>query len=165
MSGVFIDLALGAGLPIVPVRFTGGLPVESLRERIEFPVGFGKQSYFLGRPITAAELAPLTYKARIDLVTGAINQLSVPAVDEVPGAPDEAFGASVSAWMDATGADLPHATILRTLEAMPNVHTDIAKVVRGAREGSLSVGRDAKGAWLSELAQRLYGPNGPRIER
>ena len=165
MSGVFIDLALGAGLPIVPVRFTGGLPVDPASERLEFPFGFGKQAYHLGRPITAAELAPLTYKARIDLVTGAINQLGVPAVDEVPSEGDAKFAARVEAIMAETGVDLPHATILRTLQAMPTQHADIAKLVRGGRDGTLRVTRDARGAWLAELAERLYGPNGARVER
>ncbi|MHC4390942.1 MAG: hypothetical protein ACYS22_06445, partial [Planctomycetota bacterium] len=43
MSGSFIDLALAVGAPVVPVRFVGGLPVEPLDERIEFPVGMGTQ--------------------------------------------------------------------------------------------------------------------------
>ena len=45
MSGVFVDLAIKSDLPIVPVAFSGGLPVEPLESRAEFPeeVGIGKR--------------------------------------------------------------------------------------------------------------------------
>ncbi|HCF57434.1 MAG TPA: hypothetical protein DFS52_05505, partial [Myxococcales bacterium] len=37
MSGAFLDMAIAVGAPVVPVRFVGGLPVEPLAKRIEFP--------------------------------------------------------------------------------------------------------------------------------
>jgi len=51
MSSAFVDLALKLGAPIVPVRFVGGLPVQPLQKGLEFPVDFGRQDYWIGRPI------------------------------------------------------------------------------------------------------------------
>jgi hypothetical protein len=37
-------------------------------------------------------------------------------------------------------------------------------LIEGARRGELRVGADPKSIWLAELAKRLYGPEGPRVE-
>ncbi len=94
MSGVFVDLALEAGLPVVPVAFVGGLPVEPLEDRLEFPVGHGRQTYRLGRPILASELKGLPYKERNEKVLAAIRALS--PTDESPHAPELGFPAHAS---------------------------------------------------------------------
>ena len=89
MSGIFVDLALEVGAPIVPVAFVGGLPVEPLEERLEFPVGHGRQSYRLGRPILASELKGLPYKERNEKVLDAIRALR--PTSETPHAPESGF--------------------------------------------------------------------------
>ncbi|MFK8004209.1 MAG: 3-hydroxyacyl-[acyl-carrier-protein] dehydratase FabA, partial [Polyangiales bacterium] len=73
MSGVFVDLALGGNLPIVPVSFSGGLPVRPLNERIEFPIGLGQQTFSLGTPLLPDELRGLPYKERTERVLAAIG--------------------------------------------------------------------------------------------
>ena len=44
VSSVFIDLALELGIPVVPVRFTGGLPVSPISGKAEVPFGHGAGS-------------------------------------------------------------------------------------------------------------------------
>jgi 3-hydroxymyristoyl/3-hydroxydecanoyl-(acyl carrier protein) dehydratase/1-acyl-sn-glycerol-3-phosphate acyltransferase len=164
MSSAFIDMALAVGAPIVPVRFVGGLPVEPLETRIEFPLGYGKQDYWVGRPILPEELAALPYKDRKAVVIAAINGLGPDLATETPMAPDPAFGAAVEAWMAATGATPEDAVLYTTLAKLERPGDEARALVEGARAGRLVVGADARGQWLGRLAERLYGPRGPAIE-
>ncbi len=59
MSGAFLDMAIATGAPVVPVRFAGGLPVEPLTAKLEYPVGMGGQRITIGAAILPAELAAL----------------------------------------------------------------------------------------------------------
>jgi 3-hydroxymyristoyl/3-hydroxydecanoyl-(acyl carrier protein) dehydratase/1-acyl-sn-glycerol-3-phosphate acyltransferase len=51
IGAALLELAVAADVPIVPVRFTGGLPVEPAPEKLDLPAGFGKQDYWIGKPI------------------------------------------------------------------------------------------------------------------
>jgi 3-hydroxymyristoyl/3-hydroxydecanoyl-(acyl carrier protein) dehydratase/1-acyl-sn-glycerol-3-phosphate acyltransferase len=167
MSGVFLELAIQANLPVVPVRFVGGLPLAPLPERVDFPVGMGRQDFWLGTPIDARELAALPYKERTARVLAAINGLGPSAETEVPFAGDPTFEASVRAWIEQTGAEHAAATVFRALEGWSDPEPSIAALIEGARDGALVVPATPKGEWLAELARRLYGPRGPsvRVER
>ncbi len=52
-------MAIAARVPIVPVRFVGGLPIEPLATRSEFPIGMGRQDIYLGTPIHPETVAAL----------------------------------------------------------------------------------------------------------
>ena len=56
MSAVIVDVALDLNLPILPLRYSGGLPVEPLPEIVSFPDGFGQQDYTLGQLWEKSEL-------------------------------------------------------------------------------------------------------------
>jgi hypothetical protein len=163
MSSAFIDMALAVGAPIVPVRFVGGLPLEALTTRLEFPVGFGRQDYWLGRPIFPEELAALPYKDRKAVVIAAINGLGPDVATETPTAPDPAFGAAVDAWIARTGATPEDAVLFTTLATLADPGDEVRALCDGAREGRLVVGHDPRGQWLAQLAQRLFGPRGPAV--
>jgi PfaB family protein len=75
VSSVLLDFAIDASLPVVPVRFVGGLPHENLRGRVDFTYGYGPQDYFLGRAIMPETLAGLNLKARSKLVLDQINSM------------------------------------------------------------------------------------------
>ena len=83
MSGAFIDMALQVGVPIVPVRFVGGLPAETMESRIEFPTGMGQQDIWLGAPILPEDLENLHYGARKQHVIDATG-LGPDNADEQP---------------------------------------------------------------------------------
>jgi 1-acyl-sn-glycerol-3-phosphate acyltransferase len=89
MSTVFTDLAVRAGLPIVPVRLTGGLPVAADGRKHEYPVGGGRQDYWFGRAIQPAELAALPFAERPRRVLAAINALGPAPGAEAPFCSDE----------------------------------------------------------------------------
>jgi hypothetical protein len=163
MSSAFIDMALAVGAPIVPVRFIGALPVEPLVERLEFPIGHGRQDVWIGRPIVPEELTALPFKDRKQAVLDAINGLGPPNAEEAPCLPDAAFSAEVEAWCARTGASPEHAALFQTLAHLPDPGAEITRLLDGARRGRLVVGRDAKGVWLGELARRLFGERGPEV--
>ncbi|MBL9038254.1 MAG: polyketide synthase dehydratase domain-containing protein [Archangium sp.] len=163
MSSAFIDMALAVGAPIVPVRFVGGLPVQPLTERIEFPVGHGAQDIWVGSPIMPETISALPLKQRKDVVLAAMNALGPPLEEEVPLAPKPDFAAAVNEWHQRTGASVEDSTLFVTLALSKTLQPDAAALVEAARLGHLQVGADAKQQWLGRLAQRLFGPKGPRI--
>lgn len=164
MSGIFCDLAIKADLPIVPVKFSGGLPVAPAREKLEYPLGMTRQDYWLGAPILPEELASLGYKERIERVVGAINDLGPSPNEEVPGPPNLELVDRVSSWVAQTEAPVGLATIAEVLEHVREPSEAVARVLEGKRRGRLSVGSDPAERWLGELARLLYGPRGPAVD-
>ncbi len=164
LAGSFVDMAMKAGATIVPVRFTGGLPAEPLAERIRFPLDHGRQDYWLGSPITPEELGELRYKDRRQVVMEAINALGPSNAEEEPLPGDPAFDAEVDDWAARTGAAAAHAAIYKTLEKLEHPGSEVRRLVEGARAGRLVVGGDPRGRWLAELARRMFGERGPKIE-
>ena len=164
MSGIFCDLALEAGLPIVPVKFTGGLPVSPSPEKLEYPVGMTRQDYWIGAPIFPEELARLGYKERTERVLAAINALGPSAESELPGPPNHALVDRVSQWMARSGAPIGLATIAEVLEHVREPSEAVARLLEGKRRGRLTVGNEPAEQWLGELARLLYGPSGALVE-
>ncbi|MCU0753542.1 MAG: 1-acyl-sn-glycerol-3-phosphate acyltransferase [Xanthomonadales bacterium] len=163
LGSAFIDLALAIGAPIVPVRLVGGLPVTPVQERLDFPVDFGRQDYWIGRPVLPEELAGLPLKARKDVILAAMNALGPALADEVPFPGDLHFAAEVQGWREHSGASLQDAVLYATLAGLKNPGAEVAALLEGARSGQLTVGDDARAQWLGQLAQRLYGPRGPQV--
>ncbi|MFM7361041.1 MAG: 1-acyl-sn-glycerol-3-phosphate acyltransferase [Cyanobium sp.] len=109
ISAVWADLAMDSGSPIVPLRFCGGLPAAGVAERQEFPVGFGRQSLVLGRPLLSGELAPLSLAERRARILQALADLE--PYDQEPII-DAAFNARVTAAKGRWAIDLVRATYL-----------------------------------------------------
>jgi acyl transferase domain-containing protein/3-hydroxymyristoyl/3-hydroxydecanoyl-(acyl carrier protein) dehydratase/1-acyl-sn-glycerol-3-phosphate acyltransferase len=112
ISAALLELAIAADVPIVPIRFTGGLPVEPAPEKLDLPMGFGNQDYWIGKPIFPGELRGLTLMDRKSLVLGAINSQGVPNELETPHPPDTVFASLVARRMDATGIGSVEAALL-----------------------------------------------------
>jgi 1-acyl-sn-glycerol-3-phosphate acyltransferase len=163
MSGAFLDMAIATGAPVVPVRFSGGLPVEPLTEKLEYPVGMGGQQIAIGTAILPAELAALPYKERKERVIDAINGLGPAVAEEGPYPPEPAFAAAAEAWGASTGASPEHAALYETLRRLDATGEEVSLLLAGARAGHLVLRDDARGHWLAELARRLYGPHGPAV--
>ncbi|MEE8524918.1 MAG: hypothetical protein V3T72_13370, partial [Thermoanaerobaculia bacterium] len=164
LSGAFLDAAVAAEVPVVPVRFAGGLPVEPLTERIDFPFGCGQQDVRIGRPLLPDELAGLDYGQRRKTVMAAINALGPSAAEEVPLPQDPEFAAAVDEWRRATGVPLANAILYRTLETVAGPCPETLRLREAARSGCLTISDDPKDRWLAELAMRLFGERAPKIE-
>ncbi|HJK95651.1 MAG TPA: 1-acyl-sn-glycerol-3-phosphate acyltransferase [Polyangiaceae bacterium LLY-WYZ-14_1] len=160
MSGAFLDLALQTGAPVIPVRFVGGLPVEPLGARADFPVGMGRQDVWLGRPILPEALGALPYGPRKTQVLAALDALGGPREAETPLAPDPAFLARVRATQAALGVDEAHAVLLEVLLEVADGRgarsEATRRLVRAARsEAPLELADTPEDRWLRELARRL----------
>ena len=174
MSGAFIDMALKIGAPIVPVRFTGGLPTWALDQRVEFPVGAGpqgepfangqgQQDIWLGAPLLPEDLASMPYGDRKTKVIAAINSLGPSNQAEAPFTGDTAFESSVRDWMEQGGASHEHATLLRILQACEQPCPETQQLLDGLKSQRLQLPEGEAKPWLKALAERLYGPKGPSI--
>jgi acyl transferase domain-containing protein/3-hydroxymyristoyl/3-hydroxydecanoyl-(acyl carrier protein) dehydratase/1-acyl-sn-glycerol-3-phosphate acyltransferase len=164
ISSLFLDLALEQELPIVPVRIAGGLPVQPVFGKLEFPIAHCPQDYTIGAPISFEELRDLAYAERGRHVLSALNSLGRPHYREEPNAADPVFSALVKDWQKETGTSEIEATFFQILQEVEHPGPQTLSLVDGARQGVLRVGEDPKSVWLAELARRLYGPAGPRVE-
>ncbi|HMR77108.1 MAG TPA: polyketide synthase dehydratase domain-containing protein, partial [Polyangiaceae bacterium] len=152
LSSVFLDLALELDLPIVPIRFSGGLPVTPVVGKLEFPHGHAAQDYFLGRPIEAEELRALPYAARAAHVLDAIAALGEPAEDERPDSPDIVFSDAVTEWQRQTQTSEVEAVFFRILEQVSEPSAETERLLDGIRAGAV-----LSDPWLARLASRLSG--------
>ena len=152
-----IELAVEVNVPIVPVRFIGGLPVEPLPERIDFPVGYGCQDYCIGRPIFPEELRPISVEEQKHLILQGINQLGIPNEKETPYPPDQDFTSKVKKWMDGTGVSEPYAVLLQALAMYPGVGPEGRALIAGIEQRTLNYSANEVGKWLNEFAHWMYG--------
>jgi hypothetical protein len=164
ISSLFLDLALELELPIVPVRFAGGLPVQPVFGKLEFPIGHCSQDYTIGAPISPEQLRDLAYAERGRCVLSAMNSLAPAHNQEKPNAADPVFSGLVQQWQKETGASEIEATFFRILQEVEDPSAESLSLIDGARRRVLRVGEDPKAIWLAELAKRLYGPEGPKVE-
>lgn len=161
MSGIFCDLAIGAGVCIVPVRFTGGLPTDPVAEKLEYPFAMGRQDYWLGAPLAPEELAAMPYKARTERVMEAINALG--PRDDVPFAADPALDERARSLTETSGAGVGLATVLAVLEGVQTPSDPVRRLVEGARRGLLETDGSPEDRWLAGLARMLFGPRGAAV--
>jgi len=164
MSSTFIDMAIAIGAPIIPVRLVGGLPVEPVEERLEFPVDYGRQDFWLGAPLMPEMLASLPLKERRDLVLAAMNTLGPDLSTETPQSGDPQFAAAVDGWRSRTGVGLVDAVLFATLAGQRNPGPQARAILDAAKTGKLVVTSDPRSQWLGRLARRLFGPHGPVVE-
>jgi 1-acyl-sn-glycerol-3-phosphate acyltransferase len=154
MSSVWIDLALAADAAVVPVRFTGGLPLAEAPQRLEFPLGYARQDYRLGRPLLPDELRPLDLAARQRRVLDAINALGPRA--ETPAAPDPAFDSTLAEWRPRSRS-AEHAVLLAALAALTTPSDESRVLLEAVRGARAPMGT----RWLDEL-WRWFSPERDR---
>ena len=118
VSSTILDLAVRTRLPIVPVRFTGGLPVEPIDGKLEFPAGYGAQDYYIGPAIHAETLDALPYAERAPAVVAAIESLGPSPADERPAPPDLHLQQAVDHRRAATGVGEVEAMFVEVLRAL-----------------------------------------------
>lgn len=157
LSAIFIDLALELNLPIVPVKFVGGLPIDPLETRLEFPIGYTHQDYYLGKAIYPETLKSLHNVERKALILERLNQLGGTLADSYPNTPNIDFEREVKLWMKQTGVSEIRAVLYKVLEKIPNPIDEICTLLTGIRTGSFQVSNSAEGLWLKGFGQWLNG--------
>jgi acyl transferase domain-containing protein/3-hydroxymyristoyl/3-hydroxydecanoyl-(acyl carrier protein) dehydratase len=147
LSSVFLDLAIGAGIDVIPVRFVGGLPVEPSQERLEFPFGYGKQDYWFGKPISAAELRQLPFAARTQRVLRAVNELGGMPENETPSTPAPELARTIEDFMARHGVSEPRATLAVALAELDDPSAE-GRALVAELHGAASARDDSLSAWF-----------------
>jgi len=114
VSGVLIELAMACNLPIIPVRFFGGLPLVGT-VKLEFPYRYGQQDIYLGKAIEPEELRQMPYGERTGFVLDAMNCVGSAVELERPLPYPQQFHGMPC----VTGTDKFSEVILKVLEAYP----------------------------------------------
>jgi hypothetical protein len=159
LSALFLDLAIEAGLPIVPVRFAGGLPTAPLAQALEFPLGYGRQTWHLGAAIEPEALKAMPYADRKRYVLERLNGLGPPLAQERPAPPDADFARGVATRM-AHGLPEPQAVLLEALARRVDLGPEAAALMRASRGGPLEAPDSPSGRWLANVARWLGEGNG-----
>lgn len=151
LSAAFIDLAIACRIPLVPVRFVGGLPVKPVDQRLEFPLGFGRQDIVFGRPIHPDTLAELPFKARKDAVVEALNQIGPPLENEEACAPNPALGEAIQAWAAKYGVPETAAAVAICLQQVVGPCEASERLIEAMAQGVPAFGDLEPGPWLAEV--------------
>jgi len=154
LSAVFLDLAIELNIPIIPVGFVGGLPIEPLETRLEFPIGYARQNYHLGTAIYPEELKKRPNAERKSLILERLNQLAETA-DSSPNAPNHQFEQAVHLRMKQTGMSEVRAVLYKILEEAAVPDSDVRTLLQYIREEHLELSDSPKDRWLGELGQWL----------
>lgn len=158
MSAVFVDLALDLDLPILPLRYSGGLPVEPLSEIISFPVGFGQQDYTLGRPLMPEALRRMPRPKAAEWVVETINQMAPLPEVETPLAVAPGRGEQIRALCAARKVTEIQAAVIVALQTLSDP-SETTRSILNFPEGGVSgvVASADEVAWHREVAGWLWG--------
>ena len=157
LSAVFIDLALELNLPLVPVNFRGGLPVEPLTTRLEFPSGYSTQDYHLGKAIYPDTLKALGNLERKALIIQRLNQLGGEISSSFPHPPEPNFARKVQLRIEHTGVSEIKAVLYQVLEGINHPTSEVRTLLTGIRQGFFQVPHTPEGLWLQEFGKWLGG--------
>ncbi len=139
LSSVFVDFAIELGMPIVPVKFTGGLPGAPLPERTDFPVGYTYQDYWIGTALPAAMLKDLPFAGRKQILLERLNQLGGDLATAEANPPDPYFAQAVSEWRARHGVPEVQAVFCNVLQdldpAIPEIRTLWEALQAGGADG------------------------------
>lgn len=135
VSSTILDLAVRLQLPIVPVRFCGGLPVDKIDGKLEFPVGYGAQDYYVGAAIHPEQLGALPYAQRARAVVSAIESLGPAPDQERPAAANPTLQQAVSGRRADCGVGEVEAMFVEVLRGVEDPSAQTRAVLAGVLEG------------------------------
>lgn len=150
VSSTILDMAVRLQLPIVPVRFSGGLPIEPIDGKLEFPVGYGAQDYWIGPSISPEALSALPYAERSRTVVAAIESLGPVPSAELPAAPDPGLSQRVSRRSQRSELDEVESVFVEVLQGLTSPSEQTRAVLQAVEQGHRILGDPA----LSAFAKR-----------
>ena len=153
-------------MPIIPVKFVGGLPVETLEQRLEFPYRYTSQNYHLGQAIYPEDLKKLGNVERKTLILEKLNQLGGSLAHSFPHQPNLEFETQVHSWMQNTGVSEVRAVMYTLLKQIPNPTPEVQSLLKIIAQKEIELSDSPKDHWLREFAQWLKRSNSelPRTE-
>ncbi|HOY67673.1 MAG TPA: hypothetical protein PLP29_12355 [Candidatus Ozemobacteraceae bacterium] len=143
MSSIFLDMPIDKNIPIVPVRFVGGLPAQANNDRLDFPYDNGKQDYLIGTPILPEELKKLAYGQRPKFVMDRINTLGPAKGEDVLLPPSKEFGAKTRFFVETFGFPKMQAMLFAILQRIDEPCEETALLIKAVTAGKLDPASNA----------------------
>lgn len=141
MSSIFLDMAIEKGIPMVPVRFVGGLPKEATESRLDFPFDNGKQDYIFGTPVLPEQLKSLPYGQRPKFIMDKINTLGPDKNEDVLLPPSREFAANTRFFVENLGLPRIQAMLFSILQAIDDPSEETAVLINAVQSGKLDLSR------------------------
>lgn len=141
MSSIFLDMAIEKGIPMVPVRFVGGLPKEATENRLDFPYENGKQDYIFGTPVLPEQLKSLPYGQRPRFIMDKINTLGPDKNEDVLLPPSREFAANTRFFVENLGLPKIQAMLFSILQAIDDPSEETAVLINAVQSGKLDLSR------------------------
>ena len=155
LSSVFIDLARETGASIVPVHFSGGLPVNLMDNYRDFPVGFGRQTYHLGDPIEAEVVAACHPRDRRQMVVEAINTAGSDINTSIPAPENPSFLEGVQNFLLETATTQVKAVMVTGLRSIVNPSEQTERVLAAVSGDKLMISDTPEDEWLGRMCTWL----------
>ena len=160
VSSTLVDTAIARGIPIVPVRFAGGLPVSGNEKRLEYPWRYGTQDIWIGEALLPTTLSCFRSSDRGATVLNALNALGPTWSQEQPYEGDRSFERRVrerSLRVGVTEMQAVHWLCLeeRMQQETASMSEETMTLVTDANS-ALSASSRAAG-WAREVATPLFG--------
>lgn len=137
LSSIFLDMAIDKNLPLVPLRFVGGLPAEPSNERHDFPYGNGKQDYLIGAPIMPEQLKKMPYGQRPRFLMDLINNLGPAKGEDVLLPPDKTFETKTRFFIDTFGFPKMQAMLFAILQMIDDPCEETAQLIKAVQSGKV----------------------------
>ncbi|HAE38622.1 MAG TPA: hypothetical protein DCG57_08285 [Candidatus Riflebacteria bacterium] len=137
MSSVFLDMAIEKNLPLVPLRFVGGLPVEPSEERYDFPFRNGKQDFLIGAPIMPEQLKKMPYGQRPRFLMELINNLGPGKGQDMPLPPDKKFEAKTRFFVETFGFPKMQAMLFAILQMIDDPCEETTQLIQAVQAGKV----------------------------
>jgi len=157
IGSVLLDLAVDGNLPIIPVRFAGGLPVAEVAERLEYPLGYGAQDIYVGSPISPIELGSMSLGDRREKMLDCLNTLGPDLKTEEPNDPNQSFANGVEALVSDHGMPPARAAVLHAIEKDPDTSEALKQLISAIKSGETLPKGTVEEAWLGGLADWFMG--------
>ncbi|MCR5662886.1 MAG: hypothetical protein K6G50_12310 [bacterium] len=162
-SSVWTELALRLDMPIVPVRFYGALP-ECGKEPCDFPLGFGQENVYFGKPIFPSSLRGMSLTGRREYILDILNGYPE-ALGEKTTLPDKRFAERMGEISRKFGCGIIPALIYACLENFGNdkaAADELSPACRAYLEAGLSEGNlialtdNSDSRWIRQLADLTF---------
>jgi len=137
LSSIFLDMAIEKNLPLVPLRFVGGLPAEPSNERHDFPYGNGKQDYLIGTPVLPEQLKKMPYGQRPRFMMDLINNLGPAKGEDVLLPPDKTFEAKTRFFIETFGFPKMQAMLFAILQMIDDPCEETAQLIKAVQSGKV----------------------------
>jgi len=137
LSSIFLDMAIDKNLPLIPLRFVGGLPAEPSNDRHDFPYGNGKQDYLIGTPVMPEQLKKMPYGQRPRHMMDLINNLGPAKGEDVLLPPDKTFEAKTRFFIDTFGFPKMQAMLFAILQMIDDPCEETAQLIKAVQSGKV----------------------------